>query len=58
MAKLEDKSSKRADVTGRKDHSSQLSKEEHQLFISIDCVIFPEVYQSGFKPFPRYDCKQ
>jgi hypothetical protein len=52
MTKLVDKSSKRADITRRKNHS-QLSKEEHQ-FISIDCVIFPEVYHSGFKPFPRY----
>ena len=33
-----------------------LTQEEHQ-FLSIDCKLFPELYQPGFKPFPRYDLK-
>ena len=31
-----------------------LAEEEHQ-FISIDYVLFPELYECGFKPFPRFD---
>jgi len=40
----------------RKKPINHLTKEEHE-FVSIDSIIFPSLYNPGFKPFPRYDLK-
>ncbi len=38
----------------RKSPTTKFNQEEFQ-FISIDSALFPQFYQPGFKPFPRYD---